>query len=207
MITSIKGAFGALLSLSFLLASFSVAYADHAWSGYHWARTANPFTIKLGDNVSTAWDSYLVTTSQDWSANPATLFPLSGISKVLATVIVPGSASKNCKATNGMVQVCNNRYGSTGWLGVASIMISGTHITAGTVKLNDTYFNENFSNANLNTCMDYAKPANQQSASEQARLLTARQYVRTSRLDLYDQSGFAHNSIADGRFRRSKKMG
>jgi hypothetical protein len=25
---------------------------------YHWARTSNPFTLKLGDNVSSAWDSY-----------------------------------------------------------------------------------------------------------------------------------------------------
>jgi len=79
--------------------------------------------------------------------------------------------------------VCNATYGSTGWLGVAQIWISGTHITQGTVKLNDSYFNtatynkpewrqlvtcqevghtfgldhqdENFSNANLGTCMDY----------------------------------------------------
>src|SRR6266567_7362536 len=33
----------------------------------HWARTANPFTIKLGDNVSSAWDSYLAVASSDWT--------------------------------------------------------------------------------------------------------------------------------------------
>ena len=36
--------------------------ANHSWGGYHWARTANPFTLKLGDNVSSAWDAYLGTT-------------------------------------------------------------------------------------------------------------------------------------------------
>lgn len=30
------------------------AVANHSWSGYHWARTSNPFTVTLGDNVSTA---------------------------------------------------------------------------------------------------------------------------------------------------------
>lgn len=34
-------------------------------------------------------------------------------------------------------QVSNN-----GWLGIASISVNGSHITQGTVKLNDTYFNQ-----------------------------------------------------------------
>jgi len=93
------------------------------------------------------------------------------------------ASGDNRKATSGMVQVCNRTYGNNGWLGIASIWISGTHITQGTVKLNDTYFNtatyntpawrnmvmcqeighvfgldhqdEVFGNANLGTCMDY----------------------------------------------------
>jgi hypothetical protein len=44
-----------------------LAQADHSWGGYHWARTSNPFTLKLGDNVDSKWDSYLATTSADWS--------------------------------------------------------------------------------------------------------------------------------------------
>ena len=74
-------------------------------------------------------------------------------------------------------------YGNNGWLGIAQIWASGSHITQGVVKLNDTYFNtptydtgswrqfvmcqeightfgldhqdENFNNANLGSCMDY----------------------------------------------------
>jgi len=160
-----------------MLAAFPFsAGATHSWGNYHWARTSNPFTVKLGDNVSSAWDSYLGTTSSDWSK-----------STVLNTTIVTGHVSskalKRCPATSGMVEVCNTKYGNNGWLGVASIWASGDHITQATVKLNDTYFStstynkpawrnlvmcqevghtfgldhqdENFNNANLGTCMDY----------------------------------------------------
>ncbi|HSO30442.1 MAG TPA: hypothetical protein VLS28_11095 [Candidatus Sulfomarinibacteraceae bacterium] len=152
----------------------SAVSANHSWGGYHWARTANPFTLKLADNVNTTWDSYLVTTSSDWSA-----------SRVLDTTIVAGTGNpRTCKATTGMVQVCNASYGYNGWLGLAGISITGgTHITKAYVKVNDSYFNspsyntpawrnlvmcqevghtlgldhqdEVFANANLGTCMDY----------------------------------------------------
>jgi hypothetical protein len=103
---------------------------------------------------------------------------------VLDLTKVTGQANpKNCRPTSGRVEVCNSTYGNNGWLGVAQIWASGTHITQGTVKLNDTYFNTatyntpawrnlvscqevghtlgldhqdtNFNNANLGTCMDY----------------------------------------------------
>jgi hypothetical protein len=167
---------GFLASLLFV-ATFAAlpcnVLAEHSWGGYHWARTSNPLALKLGRNLSATWNPILITTSYDWSQ-----------SSVLDTTIIPGSANpKNCRATSGQVQVCNSTYGNTGWLGVASIWISGSHITQGTVKVNDTYFNtstynttawrnlvmcqevghtfgldhqdENFTNANLNTCMDY----------------------------------------------------
>ena len=167
--------FKAALGLGVAAAALATpASATHDWGGYHWARTSNPFTLKLGDNVSSVWDSYLVTTSVDWTK-----------STVLDTVIIPGRANpRNCRPTAGRGEVCNFTYGNNGWLGIASISItSGNHITQGTVKLNDTYFNtakyntpawrnlvwcqevghlfglghqdENFNNANLDTCMDY----------------------------------------------------
>ena len=163
-----------------LLLAASPALANHAWGNYHWARTANPFTLTLGDNVTSTWDSYLQTTSADWS-----------LSTVLDTNVVSGLGGKTCKSSVGRVEVCNSKYGRNGWLGIASIWISGTHITQGTVKLNDTYFNtskyntsawknmvmcqevghifglnhqdEVFDNTNLETCMDYTNsPASNQ---------------------------------------------
>jgi hypothetical protein len=152
----------------------TVAYANHSWGGYHWARTSNPFTLKIGDNVTSAWDGYLATTASDWSQ-----------SSVLDATIVAGSVKsvKRCNPVSGQVEVCNASYGRNGWLGVAQIWINGSHIIQGTTKVNDTYFNtstyntsawrnmvmcqevghtlgldhqdENFSNPALGTCMDY----------------------------------------------------
>lgn len=162
--------------IGLLLAGLSLAppaEASHSWGGYHWARTANPFTVKLGDNVNTVWDAYLAQASTDWTT-----------SAVLDTVVVTGgTAPRTCKPTQGRVEVCNASYGSNGWLGLAQIWLSGGHIVQGTTKLNDTYFNtasynqpawralvmcqevghtfglahqdENFYNTNLGSCMDY----------------------------------------------------
>jgi hypothetical protein len=163
----------ALAALIALVAFSSDAQANHSWGNYHWARTSNPFNLPLGDNVTLAWDSYLGTTATDWSA-----------SSVLDTTIVAGKTSRsNCRPSSGRVEVCNYRYGSNGWLGVAQIWVNGSHIVQGTTKVNDTYFkrekyntpawrnmvmcqevghtfgldhqNENFNNTNLGTCMDY----------------------------------------------------
>jgi hypothetical protein len=150
------------------------AQASHSWGGYHWARTSNPFTLKLGDNVSGTWDGHLAQASGDWSQ-----------SDVLNTTIVAGGTRpKSCRPTSGRTEVCNASYGNNGWLGIAQIWITGgTHITQGTAKMNDYYFNqpryntdswrqlvmcqevahtfgldhqdETFDNPNLGTCMDY----------------------------------------------------
>ena len=156
-----------------MIAFGSVSDASHSWNGYHWARASNPFTLKLGNNVASVWSPFLVSTSTDWTK-----------STVLDTSIVNGGARpRNCRPTSGQVEVCSASYGSTGWLGVAQIWVSGSHITQGTVKVNDTYFDttqyntpawrnlvmcqevghtfglthqdETFDNPNLGTCMDY----------------------------------------------------
>ncbi len=163
----------AILAVLTVFGAGAVAYATHSWGNYHWARTANPFTLKLGDNVSIAWDAYLGEASSDWSQ-----------SSVLDTAIVAGNTDpRKCKATSGRVEVCSAKYGFNGWLGVAQIWVSGSHIAKAVAKMNDSYFNtatyntppwrrlvmcqeiahtfgldhqdEDFYNANLGTCMDY----------------------------------------------------
>jgi hypothetical protein len=39
-----------------------------SWGNYHWARTANPFTLKLDNNVTSTWTTYLNQASSDWTA-------------------------------------------------------------------------------------------------------------------------------------------
>ena len=168
----------ALAALLALVAFSPAAQANHSWNGFHWARQSNPFTLKLGDNVSSKWDSYLGTTSSDWSK-----------SRVLDTRVIAGQASPDtCRPTNGRVEVCNSAYGKNGWLGIAQVWVSGKHITQATTKLNDSYFNtakydktawrnlvmcqevghtfgldhqdEVLNNPNLGTCMDYTNDPN-----------------------------------------------
>jgi hypothetical protein len=119
---------------SMVIASLSspFVYANHAWGNYHWARTANPIALKLGDNLtSSEWKSLLQTISTDWSAG----------NTPISTTIAPRQLSKQCKMVAVTTQVCNGKYGANGWLGLASINITdGVHITQGTAKMNDTYF-------------------------------------------------------------------
>jgi hypothetical protein len=100
-----------------LAASPFSANASHSWNGYHWARTSNPFTVQLGDNLAASWKPYLGTTSSDWSQ-----------SAELDTTVVTGQAKGRCRPTSGRVEVCNDTYGQNGWLGLAQIWLSGSHI-------------------------------------------------------------------------------
>ena len=151
----------------------AAAYANHSWGNYHWARTSNPLTLNVGDNVNSTWDPYLDEAISDWN----------GSAYVQLTKVAGGTAPKSCRPTAGRIEACNARYGSTGWLGIAQIWASGSHITQAITKLNDTYFDtaryntpawrrlvtcqeiahdfglghqdENFNNVNLGSCMDY----------------------------------------------------
>jgi hypothetical protein len=151
------------------------AGATHSWDGYHWARTANPFTVKVVDSVTARWDNRLTTAISDWSR-----------SSVMDVVRRAGSTDptvrRQCRPLSGRVHVCNSTYGSTGWLGVAQVWVYGEHIAQATTKLNDSYLasthyngtnrqhvicqeightwgldHQSTSGADLNTCMDYSR--------------------------------------------------
>ena len=154
----------------------AVAYANNSWSKYHWDKSTAESTLNplvLGDNLTTtAWHSSLSGASSDWNAS------------VLKNQAVAGT-NTNCDPVLGQVEVCNDAYGTNGWLGIAQVWVyrgKDGHIAQALVKMNDTYFtgsrdtsawrnmvmcqevghtygldhqDENFDNANLNTCMDY----------------------------------------------------
>ena len=152
------------------------AYASHSWGNYHWARTANPFTLKTVDSVTSTWDAYLDTAISDWSAS-------SVLNLTKEAGLIGSSDRKRCKPIAGKIRACNQTYGKNGWLGLAQIWASGSHITQATTKVNDTYFNtatyntpawkrlvmcqeiahdfglahqnEGFGAPNLGSCMDY----------------------------------------------------
>ena len=167
----------AIAGIGVVLASVALvgsALANHSWGGYHWSRTANPLRLNVGDNVDSRWDAYLNEAISDWSVSPV----------LDLTKVSGGTSPSSCNPTAGRIETCNASYGATGWLGIAQVWVSGGgHITQATTKLNDTYFDtasyntpawrrlvtcqevahdfgldhqdENFSNPNLGSCMDY----------------------------------------------------
>ena len=184
-----------------LLSGSSAALANHSWGGYHWARTASQATVNvpLGDSVSDSggsiWDSHLLGARDDWSrttvldtwvdrtGEPAT----TPANPVRPYIVASRTTPKRCAQVGGRVEVCNYAYGYRGWLGIASVWLSGSHITAATVKMNDSYFrtatyntpawrrsvmcqevghtfgldHQDESGADLDTCMDYSTVPNE----------------------------------------------
>jgi hypothetical protein len=121
-----------MLAAAVMIAAFQLpTSASHSWGDYHWRYSGSPLNLAMGDNLSAAWDSYLVVASSDWSQ-----------SSVLDTYIDVGQANvKNCRPPSGRIEVCNSSYGNNGWLGVAQIWLDRTrHITKGSARLNDYYF-------------------------------------------------------------------
>jgi hypothetical protein len=214
-----RGLGAAVLVLALFGVLVATAGANHSWNGYHWARTANPFTLQVGDNVSSQWDAYLNDAIGDW--NPSSKLDL---------VKVTGASKGNCRPTSGRIEVCNKAYGNNGWLGLAQIWVTGgTHITQGVAKMNDTYFNsppyntgpwrelvmcqeiahdfgldhqdENFNNTNLGSCMDYTSnpsgpPSNTDPNSHDFQQLDSI-YAHTDSFNTYGQSsaGFLPDAV------------
>lgn len=150
------------------------AQANHSWNGYHWARTANPFTLKVVDSNTPDWDDNLAGALSDWSRSNVLDLTKAGADDSTR-------ARKRCRMVSGQIRSCNAAYGFNGWLGLASINVSGGHITQGTAKMNDSYLasssysetnrqhvmcqeighdfgltHQDESGADLNTCMDYS---------------------------------------------------
>ena len=156
----------------------SIVGANHAWGKYHWdlstAETeANP--LKLGNNLTTTeWNSSLIGASSDWNWSVLKNKIIAGASD--ASCSPTSGQVEVCNDTYG-------ENGWLGIAQIWATRGKSAHITQGAVLLNDTYFNrpaydtaawrdmvtcqeightfglghqdENFTNTNLGTCMDY----------------------------------------------------
>ena len=151
------------------------ASATHSWGGYHWAGNGSDITIKVNKAITSQWATSVNAAIADWnSSNELTLINQNAPA---------GTNAKKCSPIAGQILVCNSAYGNRGWLGIASIWLTNGHISQGTTKLNDSYFNtaqyntpawralvacqevghdfgldhqdEGFGPPNLGTCMDY----------------------------------------------------
>ncbi len=208
-----------MLVAFFAIVLFPISsYANHSWNNYHWARTSNPFTLRVVDSNTPDWDARLDEAIVDWSS-----------SSVMNLIEEPGDdssrARKRCTMISGKIRSCNAAYGFNGWLGLASINISGSHITQGTSKMNDSYFSsssynetnrqhvmcqeighdfglghQDESGADLNTCMDYADALDNRkpNAHDYAQLETIYSHLdSTTTIALSSFSGSSASEVTD----------
>ena len=117
--------------LSVLLVAALPLFGNHAWSNYHWRRTAAQVTPPVTMNLTGAWPAYAERVMTDWNASSVVESPWSF-----------GALSQRdrCTSANGQIEVCNESYGQFGWLGKAGITLKSGHISKAYTKLNDTYF-------------------------------------------------------------------
>jgi hypothetical protein len=132
-----------------ILALPLVASANHQWGSYKWESDGTPVTLTIGDNTGGLWTAHLGDAVLDWGVNGANGVNTAGqwtADSMLDLSVVTGNAdqtNQNCTPETGNIEVCNDNYGNTGWLGIAGIWASrgkNKSITRGYTKVNDYYF-------------------------------------------------------------------
>ncbi len=106
--------------------------ASHTWANYHWERDSNPITLPIIDSVTGDWQDEFDNTLAAWNVS-------SVIDLVVDSNDDSSSTRSSCSMVSGKIRICNDSYGVNGWLGLATINISGDHITQGSAQVNDSY--------------------------------------------------------------------
>lgn len=110
------------------------AYAFHSWSNYHWARSQNPFTLRVIDSLTADWHGVAYSVALDWQES-------NKFRAVLAGQDDSQWVRRVCPVSAGLIRVCNAQYGSNGWLGLAEIWLNAAnHIQYARTRMNDSYF-------------------------------------------------------------------
>ncbi|HAU22665.1 MAG TPA: hypothetical protein DCS24_08760 [Erythrobacter sp.] len=96
-------------------------------------------------------------TTGEWAANNRAQIAVAdwNASEYIQSPHIVGTGSNtNCPIVSGEIHVCNDDYGGTGWLGIASISVSrgkDKHIVGGVTKVNDFYFDRDQPGSGYNT--------------------------------------------------------
>ncbi len=168
-----------LLFVAAATLSSTQAFANHAWSDYHWATSSGVVNLPVIDSVTSDWQGSFEESISRWNQSNV-------INQTVESSDDSSRTRKRCNAVNGKMRVCNSTYGNNGWAGLASINLdSNGHISQGTAKMNDTYMAGD-TDANRNhvmcqeighvfglghtsedgssqkTCMDYSNDVNSQ---------------------------------------------
>lgn len=134
-----------------------------------WKNKGEGLELEIRNSLSTDWDSYFIEAVRDWNESPALSLTTKNI-----------DIDPDCTSVQGIMKVCNNYYGKTGWTGLNEVYFTGSYIAASVAKMNESYLNgkgnaekqyvmchelghgfglphrdENANNPDLGSCLDY----------------------------------------------------
>lgn len=116
-----------------MLASAVLLASPFTMAGNHWARNTVSFKLQVIDSVTSVWQTQLQAAMQEWTN-----------SEVLDMTVITGDESlttrQTCPMVAGSVRVCNENYGTTGWMGLTTYGLDANgHLERAIVQMNDSY--------------------------------------------------------------------
>jgi hypothetical protein len=93
-----------------------------------WRNNKNGLALTVRNALSSDWDTYFVKAVNEWNAAPA-----------LQLSMQDAAEDPTCNSVRGILKVCNDFYGKTGWTGLNEIYFEGNYIAASVAKMNESY--------------------------------------------------------------------
>ncbi|GKY96285.1 hypothetical protein MPSEU_000588000 [Mayamaea pseudoterrestris] len=101
-----------------------------------WPNNGQGIELQIQSALEDRWSSYFEQAVSDWD---------SGSPDVLTLTSTSSSYDPDCTPIDGLIKVCNNDYGDTGWYGINEISAIGKEIVSSIAKMNDYYFSDDAS--------------------------------------------------------------
>lgn len=93
-----------------------------------WRNKKKGLKLEVRNALSPDWDGYFDEAIKDWDEAPALSLSTSYV-----------EADPDCSNVDGIMKVCNDEYGRTGWTGLNEVYFQGSYIAASVAKMNESY--------------------------------------------------------------------
>lgn len=95
-----------------------------------WRNRSKGLELLIQNSLTSDWDVYFVEAVADWNEAPA-----------LSLMTEDIDVDPNCSSVTGIMKVCNDSYGLTGWTGLNEVYFTGgnSKISASVAKMNESY--------------------------------------------------------------------